>query len=242
MIELDDAELESQLRQTFQQAAAPVRGEGVRRDVVRHQADQRQAARRRTLRSRRVAVAALATAAVAAVVVAAVALVGPEADRVDTNPAVTEPGTPTTPTTTPPSTETTTVPKTTVPSQASTPSTTPSKTKVPGEPPAFPPESTNLTHGGTIWGVYLAAVSPDDPAGDAALAAAGQAVRDAGYTTDGPTTCDAGAAEATGADPSSLFVAAYFDTEAQAKQAGAAFEDRGHDVKGIAHVTTYCMD
>jgi hypothetical protein len=100
---------------------------------------------------------------------------------------VAEPSTPTTPTTTPPSTDTTdtTAPPSTVAPGKTVPSTTPPKPRVPSEPPAFPPEASKVVHGGTIWGVYLAAVAPDDPAGDAVLAAAGQAARDAGYGNHG---------------------------------------------------------
>jgi hypothetical protein len=109
--------------------------------------------------------------------------------------------------------------------------------------PAFPPETT-LTHGGTAWGVYLAVVSTDDPVNDPVLTEAGRVAGEAGY---GPTRasdlgCDQGAPEALGAEPHAMAVAVYVDTQGRAEQARAAFEARGDNVRGVAHVTTYCMD
>lgn len=104
-------------------------------------------------------------------------------------------------------------------------------------PPAFPAEATSLQHGGDIWAVVLAGSNDfEDPGFVAAQAAADEA----GYTT-GATDCDLGAAEALGLPEGTYTISVYFDTEAIAEQARAAFEARS--VPGVvAMVQTYCMD
>ena len=103
--------------------------------------------------------------------------------------------------------------------------------------PEFPPARQDLEHGGATWAVVLAgAADPGDPAITAAIAAA----EEAGYTT-GPTDCDEGAPEALGLSGSVLTVSVYFETEADAQAAAAAFEARG--VPGVvAEVRTFCLD
>ncbi|HEY6634770.1 MAG TPA: hypothetical protein VI141_04065 [Acidimicrobiia bacterium] len=103
--------------------------------------------------------------------------------------------------------------------------------------PVFPAEAASLEHGGDIWAVVLAGSDDfDDPGFVAAQAAADEA----GYTT-GPTDCDLGAAEALGLPDGTYTISVYFDTEAIAEQARAAFEARS--VPGVvALVQTFCMD
>lgn len=84
--------------------------------------------------------------------------------------------------------------------------------------------------------VLAGAPAADDPAITAAVAAA----EDAGYTT-GPTDCDEGAAQALGLEGYALTISVYFDTEADAQAAAAAFEARG--VTGVvAEIQTFCLD
>jgi hypothetical protein len=88
-------------------------------------------------------------------------------------------------------------------------------------------------------------VAPEGDSQSPALLAADAARAEVGYTSGagfGSLSCDQGAAEALGADPASLTSSLYFETEAQANQAQAAFEARGYEVVGVVHVTTYCLD
>jgi hypothetical protein len=102
----------------------------------------------------------------------------------------------------------------------------------------FPPANLDLVHGGTTWAVVLAgSVEPDGPGLSAAL----QSANDAGYDT-GPTDCDVGAAEAVGLAGGAYTVSVYFSHEADARQAHAAFEERGVEGASVAQVSTYCMD
>jgi hypothetical protein len=131
---------------------------------------------------------------------------------------------------------TTTVSPTTTTIVATT-STAPTTTTL----PPFPASLDNLEHGGRVWAVVLAAVDAptgQDPALDAAVAAAG----DAGYVT-GATNCDVGAAEALGvpAGSSPMTVSVYFDSEGSARAAATAFEARGIE-SGVGQVQTYCLD
>lgn len=105
-------------------------------------------------------------------------------------------------------------------------------------PTPFPPANLDITHGGTTWAVVLAgAVESDDPV----LGAAQQAAGDAGYDS-GPTDCDEGAAEALGLDGSAYTVSVYFSSEADARQAHTAFEERGVRGAAVAQVSTFCLD
>jgi hypothetical protein len=243
-MEPHDFELEDQLREAFGSAAAPVRGDGVQLEAVR-------AAVARRRRNRwRVRTAVIATAAAAAVAVILVTL--PDSDeRVDTI------GRPDRTTSTdvtmprsgdderdPPATSSTTADTGTTQASPSTASSaTSSSTTSTTSLPEFPAEFTGLTQGGQAWAVYLAIAPPGQYEGPEITAANG-ASNEAGYGDSGPgdLTCDQGAAEALGRDPASVKAAVYFATQADAAQAQAAFEARGHQVVGIANVTTMCLD
>jgi hypothetical protein len=131
-------------------------------------------------------------------------------------------------------TPTTTAPPATTTSEQATTTVAPTTT---APLPEFPPARVDLEQGGSTWAVVLAgAPDSDDPAITDAVAAA----EDAGYTT-GPTDCDEGAAEALGQDGYALTISVYFDTEADAQAAAAAFEARG--VTGVvAEIQTFCLD
>ncbi len=109
-----------------------------------------------------------------------------------------------------------------------------------GAPPAdFPPERTELVHGGFTPAVVLAAApAVDEPA----LAAAMIAAQDAGYSTVGPTDCDAGAPAVLGAPEGSYTVSVYFETAEDAQQAVAAFEADGYAGAAAGTVQTFCLD
>ena len=108
----------------------------------------------------------------------------------------------------------------------------------PTTPIAFPPESTDLSHGGTTWAVVLAgAATHDDPV----VLEAQRIATEAGYNT-GPTDCDTGAPEALGMDDSAFTVSVYFGTEADAVTALDALQRSGLDGGAVAEVQTYCMD
>jgi cytoskeletal protein RodZ len=236
-MDLDDAELETQLRETLHRAAAPVHGEGVFKEAIRNEVARRQNARQRTRWTGRVALAAAVAAAAA---VSVFVLTRPDQDRVDIdNSVVTQPTVP--PTTAAPDPSTTETPTTETPS--TTPSTTPSST-TPSAPalPEFPPELSTV-HGQPAWGLYLAVVPPGQYEAPE-LAAASAAAEAAGYgpAGGGDINCDQVAYEVLGKEQNSVTAAVYFATEAQANQARAAFEARGQSVVGIAHVTTYCLD
>ncbi|HEV7758950.1 MAG TPA: hypothetical protein VGO78_08170 [Acidimicrobiales bacterium] len=242
MMDLDDAELETQLRETLHRAAAPVHGEGVFKEAIRNEVARRQNARQRTRWTGRLALAAAVAAAAA---VSLFVLTRPDQDRVDIdNSVVTQPTVP--PTTAAPDPSTTETPSTT---PSTTPTTTPSSTASPTPPalPEFPPEAP-LEHGKSTWGLYLVVLPQGQASVDSAeFQAAQQAARDAGYSqAEGYSGigCDEGAAEALGLDPNADLIApaVYFASEAQADQARAAFEARGQHVAGIAHVTPYCLD
>jgi hypothetical protein len=240
-MDLDDAELETQLRETLHRAAAPVHGEGVFKEAIRNEVARRQNASRRTRWTGR---AALAAAVAAAAAVSVFVLTRPDADRVDIDDSVvTQPTVP--PTTAAPDPSTTETPST---SPSTTPSATPSST-APAPPalPEFPPEDP-LEHGKPTWGLYLVVLPEGQASVDSPeFSAAQQAARDAGYSqAEGYSGigCDHGAAEGLGLDPNADLIApaVYFASEAQADQARAAFEARGQSVAGIAHVTPYCLD
>ncbi len=134
------------------------------------------------------------------------------------------------PTTTQPASTTSVVPE-------STTTTTGTSTSTEALPP-FPPERTDLTHGGDAWAVVLAA-NEDGNAPD--LLAAIAAAEDAGYVT-GVTDCDFGAAEALGLPAGSYYtVSVYLQSEADANAALAAFEARGVD-GAVGLVQTFCLD
>lgn len=140
-------------------------------------------------------------------------------------------------TTTTPSPTTTDSPVTTAaPSTTAAPETTiPPETTVPL--PEFPPERTDLAHGGPTWAVVLAGGStPEDPA----IVAAEAAAQDAGYTSAW-TDCDEGAAEALGMSGGTITLSVYFETEEDAEAAAAAFAARGIDGV-VAEVRTFCLD
>lgn len=116
-----------------------------------------------------------------------------------------------------------------------------STTTAADERPAFPPARTDLEHGGRSWAVVLAAA-----ADDADSPVLQQAVADAeaaGYRS-GPTDCDMGADVALGfsEDETVYTVSVYFETEADARQALAAFEQRGVAGGVVAEVQTFCLD
>jgi hypothetical protein len=92
-------------------------------------------------------------------------------------------------------------------------------------------------------GLYLA-IAPAGQYEAPALVAADQAARAAGYgpTGAGELACDRGAADALGADPTSLAAVVYVETEAQADQARAGFEARSYLASGVAEVVTGCLD
>jgi hypothetical protein len=143
-----------------------------------------------------------------------------------------------TPETTEPSPTTTVAPVTTTATTPDTTTTTAQATTV--QLPQFPPERTDLEHGGDAWVVVLAA--SEDPAGsdlETAIVIAGEA----GYTT-GATDCDFGAATALGLpeDRRHFFtVSVYLRSESDAIAALDAFRARGVD-GAVALVQTYCMD
>jgi hypothetical protein len=238
-MDLDDAELETQLRETLHRAAAPVHGEGVFKEAIRNEVARRQSTRQRNRWTGRMALAAAVAAAAA---VSVFVLTRPDADRVDIDDSVvTQPTVP--PTTAAPSTTPSTTPSSTTPNPT-TPSTTPSATP---SLPDFPAEAP-LGHGEPTWGLYLVVLPEGQASVDSPeFKAAQQAARDAGYSqAEGYSGigCDEGAAEALGVDPNTAWIApaVYFASEAQADQARAAFEARGQSVAGIAHVTPYCLD
>jgi hypothetical protein len=107
----------------------------------------------------------------------------------------------------------------------------PTGTPLPVQPPEVMP-----THGGTVWGLYLAAgPALDDPTMDAAIRQA-EAL---GYTpSSGDLACDDGAADALNVDDGSSGVAVYFATREDAEAATQFFDEW----VGIARVTTYCLD
>jgi hypothetical protein len=100
----------------------------------------------------------------------------------------------------------------------------------------FPEATDDVTHGGTTWAVVLAGADALDAV---ALFEAENSARAAGYLT-GPTSCDEGAAEALGAGQYTVSV--YFDSEAVARQALAAFQEAGFAGGAVAEVVTYCLD
>ncbi len=233
MTDLDDSELPARLQESLSRAAAPVRGAGLQADDVFEAV-----ARRRRTRSRiRVVLAATAAAAVATTLV----LVQPERDRLSTenDPLVTSTDGPTRPETSGQSSTSTTDSTTSTIVTTTTP--TPTTTVTPAEP-EFPPERTSLEHGGPTWGLYLAVAAPGDYESPV-LQAATAAATAAGYRSGpGDLSCDQGAAEALGVEAGAVGVALYFETEAQANQARAAFEAEAQEVVGVVNVTTYCMD
>lgn len=123
---------------------------------------------------------------------------------------------------------------------SSTTATTASTTTTSAGPTEFPPARAQLEHGQPTWAVVLdGAGDPNDPALTAAVAAAA----DAGYET-GPTDCDEGAPEAIGFQDETGFytVSVYFETQADAEQALAAFRADGVEGGAVAEVTTFCLD
>lgn len=106
----------------------------------------------------------------------------------------------------------------------------PIETPLPVQPPEMLP-----THGGTIWGLYLAV---GDSLEDAAMDAAVQQATELGYHPGGgEIACDDGAADALGVD-ATMSVAVYFATREDAEAATQFFDAW----VGIARVTTYCLD
>jgi hypothetical protein len=102
--------------------------------------------------------------------------------------------------------------------------------------PGFPVEAPPV-HGAQRWAVYVAV----GPPGDSALPPVLDEVRRSGWEGAGigELSCDAGAAEALGRDPSDHAVAVYFETPEQV-EAFARFY--GKPYVGTAQVTTYCLD
>lgn len=108
-------------------------------------------------------------------------------------------------------------------------------------PPTLPPEVVP-EHGGTFWGLYLAAApSTDDPE----IARWTERMETIGYTPSvGDLACDDGAADALGIDPGWSRVAIYFDTREEAETAAGTIEislELGTPI-GVARVTTFCLD
>ncbi|WP_456786268.1 hypothetical protein [Cellulomonas sp. P5_C5] len=123
----------------------------------------------------------------------------------------------------------------------SEPSMSPSPTSVvetpPVTPPVTPPQQADVSHGGEVWGTYVAVVdSFDSPEADAAEAR----ITELGYTPSGGSVgCDAGAAEALGLPQDVMVVASYFTTEEDAALFAQMY---GPDALGIANVTLFCLD
>lgn len=145
-------------------------------------------------------------------------------------------------TTAPPGTTTTTTEAPTTTTEPPTTTTTEPPATTTTAPRAFPPQVTEGTQGGSIWGAYLA-VAP--AFGDPALAEAAARAQAVGYTNvserGGQLACDQGATEALGLDPEVDWygTALYFATEADARLFEELFEP---EIVGIALVQTYCMD
>lgn len=105
---------------------------------------------------------------------------------------------------------------------------------------AFPPARSDVQHGAPTWAVVLAgAEATDEPS----LVAAETAAKDAGYSA-GPTDCDQGAKEALGMSSEAQIytVSVYFDTQAAARLALAAFREKGFGKGVVAEVRTFCLD
>lgn len=112
-----------------------------------------------------------------------------------------------------------------------TASPAPIETPLPVQPPEVSP-----THGGVVWGLYLAVGPTLD---DADMEGAVRQAEELGYTpSSGDLACDDGAADALGVDVSSSGVAVYFATREDAEAATQFFDAW----VGIARVTTYCLD
>lgn len=134
------------------------------------------------------------------------------------------------------------------PTPAATPAPAPSAPAVPPTPGADPAapvvtsppraqQPDHLTHGGEVWGVYVAVVDAFD---SAAAAEATARIEDLGYQAGvGDVSCDAGAVEALGIPDQTLVVSAYFVSEQDAQLFAETY---GGDVLGIVDVTLRCLD
>jgi len=223
MEDLDELDVERQLRRVLAGTASTVSGEGVRQEAIT-----RTVARRR--RRRWTVRAGIMATGMAATVAGLVAVRADHSPDTISGPS-SEPTTTGEPTPSSPTTSSTT-------SSTSSTSTTPATTAL----PEFPPELTGLSQGSPAWALYLAvAPQSDSPELLAADAAAG----DAGYgsgTGFSNVGCDWGAPEALGVSSDWYSAAVYFETESAAEQARSAFEARGHPPVGVVQVTTYCLD
>ena len=97
-----------------------------------------------------------------------------------------------------------------------------------------------MQHGAPTWAVVLAgAEAIDEPS----LVAAATAAKQAGYSA-GSTDCDQGAKEALGltSEAQIYTVSVYFDTQAAARAALAAFGEKGFAGGVVAEVRTFCLD
>jgi len=140
-------------------------------------------------------------------------------------------GTPSSPSTGPTPTAT--------PTATTTPSATPIESPSPEPSPteaALPEPVEMIMHGGTYFGVYLAAAPMDDPLLDEAVAQ----LAALGITAyPGDLACDDGATEQLGVSEGLMGVAVYFEHRAEARVYAAALDP---SPLGIAKVTTYCAD
>lgn len=112
------------------------------------------------------------------------------------------------------------------------------------------PEQAEARHGGSAWAVYTWVV--EGAQDDAAAAKERERMRDLGYGGGGDLDCDRGAREAVREqaegfevrdDAKYTAVAAYFETEAQARRfVEVDREHGGPEPVAVARVTTYCLD
>jgi hypothetical protein len=107
----------------------------------------------------------------------------------------------------------------------------------------FPVEKEPV-HGESASGVYL--VTDDDPSYSTASATAIDRLTEQGYhhfAFGVELACDQGSAAALGKPDSTIAVAVYFSSEANADAFDTAYSDQyGDSVVGVANVTTFCLD
>ena len=206
------ADIEARLAEGLGTAAHDVAGQGVTLEGVRSRVTQRRRRRR----------AAAAAAALGLVVVAAtVAGAASTGDSDGSQVRVADDATTTT--------------------SSTTTSTTVANPPPPVGRPSFPPQHTDLEHGGVEWAVVLAVATGYD---DRVLAEAVWSAAEVGYET-GPTDCDVGVDEIVGLPSEEeggahiVSVSLYFESRAEAEAFVAAYEP---EVRGIGQVRTFCMD
>lgn len=117
----------------------------------------------------------------------------------------------------------------------------------PGARPAFPPASERVDQGDQVWAVYLglsrvaADGKPEDPQSLAESKVDAEAVGYRDRVVAGDVDCDRGAREALRLDAGRKYAVTslFFDTEAQARQFVAAYEQ---PVVGLARIKAFCLD